>query len=634
MNVVTAPVMLTATAYSDPGSYTFAASQWQLSSASDFSSISWNSGDAIPENSFTLPANASSDITNYWRVRYKNEFSTWSDWSAGTSFILIPLPSQSVTFADSFNVPGSGDVNNEYDYPCRQAGNSAPLTYKVEGTTKVGGNSEEAGWLTIGKSSGCSPNHSFTEAGNFKIEFDVKPSMLNGTTDWASISFGKSNQSSLQPVSASGFANIFYGHGWMHTYSGETMVGNTFGIPIAEKLHVMITVGTEDFEGEPVSFSTFVNDQPVIADSTTLANLNMPLYAYVKSGGVFDNYVTLYNSGDVSSEPSVFDNLSILPAPDSVKTYHWTGDADSLVSSSKTYTHKINLNDDDVTINSVTFHGTGFNPGVYGNGDAMITTTSWALTASGNAVAFHSAAPASNFVTGASANLAKYFAFPHGSFGFHLSGLEPYSSNTFYVYTIGFDPEGAGRFGKFSSSYGGAITNVDQDSYGVGGGIIITYDYVASEDGKFSLAITPVNLSTNNTANFHVSGFANEKIGDSNPKTVVDCVINFGDVAVGNSKTLPMEIENGGSGTASGTITGSALPFTLATNVYSAVAPTSDVINIDFTPDTEGDYTNIISLLGNDGTTQVLLTGTGVPEPFYLTFIIFQLLFIKFTCRK
>jgi len=418
----------------------------------------------------------------------------------------------------------------------------------------------------------------------------------------------------------------------MHTYSGETLVGNTFGIPIAEELHVMITVGTEDFEGEEASISTFINDQPFIADSTTLANLSMPLYAYVRSGGFYDNYIALYNNGDVSMEPSVFDNFSIAPAPESVKSYHWTGDADSLVNSSKTYTHKINLNDDDVTINSVTFNGTGFHPAIYGNGDPMVTTSTWALTASGAALAFFGGEPASNFVGGASTDLAKHFAFPHGSFAFNLSGLEPYSSNIFYVYTIGF--ETGTREGRFSSSYGGAISNINQDLYGVGGGIIITYDYVASKDGKFSLAITPVNLNTNNTACFHVSGFANEKIGEPNPKTVVDCIINFGEVAVGDNKILPMEIENGGGGTVFGGITGDELPFSLDTNVYSATAATSDVINIDFVPDTEIVYTNVISLIGNDGTTQVMLTGTGVPEPVSVIVYLLSVIGLFYARRK
>ena len=631
MEEVNAPVTFLATVYSDPGGYKFKASQWQISELSDFSSIEWSSGNTIPENSFTAPAAAISTQTNYWRVRYENEFNTWSEWSEGTLFILIPLPVQSVTFSDSFNVPGSGNVNNEYDYPCRQDGNYAPLTYKVEGDTKTGGSSEEAGWLTLGKSSGCSPNHSFTESGNFNIEFDVKPDMLAGEADWASISFGKSSQDDFFPVSSSGLANIFYSHGWMHTYSGENMVGNTFGIPIAEELHVMITVGTEDFESEPVSISTYINDQPVIVDTTTLENLGMPLYAYIKSGGFYENYVTLYNNGDVATQPSLFDNLSIYPAPDCVNAYQWTGDADSLVNSSKTYTHKINLNGDDVTINSVTFNGTGFHPAIYNNGNAMITTSTWALTASGNALAFFDGTPGANLLTGSSHDLANYFAFPHGSFGFHLSGLEPYSSNTFYVYTIGF--ETGVREGQFSSSYGGAITNINQDEYDLGGGIIITYDYVASKDGEFSMAITPANQNTNNTACFHVSGFANVNTGELNPKTLVDCIINFGDVSVGDNKILPMVIANEGGGIVSGSIAGSALPFSLDTNVYLATALTSDVINIDFTPDTESVYTNVISLIGNDGTTQVLLTGTGVPEPGILWIIGLLAMKLRATAR-
>jgi len=62
------------------------------------------------------------------------------------------------------------------------------------------------------------------------------------------------------------------------------------------------------------------------------------------------------------------------------------------------------------------------------------------------------------------------------------------------------------------------------------------------------------------------------KTGESNPKTLVDCIINFNDVGVGDNKILPMVITNEGGETVFTSITESLLPFTLDTNVYSGFA--------------------------------------------------------------
>ena len=514
---VTSPVELTGSAYS--GSAAFNASQWQVSQLEDFSDYNWNSGVTMPMTSLTVPGNVIAAETNYWRVRYEDEFSTWSDWSAGTSFILTSAPLNSATiFRDIFNVSGSGDVNRNYNSVGRQSGNSAPLTYKIEGTTEIGNSSIAPGWLTLNKNSGCSPNQGFIESGNFNIEFDIKPHNLDESADWASISFGKETQDSFSPSSDSGIGNLFYANGTFQTYSSDSLVGDATGLPTSEKYHVLISVGTEEFDNDEAAFSTFVNNQPMIVDSTTRAINNMPTYDYVKSSGFVDNYITLYNNGN-SANQTLIDNFKISRAPNAVTPYQWTGDGDAIFAEPEAYTLAVNLNGDDLTIDDVTFRGTGFIPNIYVNGAPEMTKTNWVVTASGDAVAFFGGEPATNFVTGVSKDLANQFAFPHGSFGFHLYDLEPRSSNSFYVYTIGFDPEGAGRFGRFSSSYGGAITNIDMDSYDIGGGLIVQYDYIASEEGEFSLAISPVNwdpVSTNSPC-FHVSAFANVQTGIPEP---------------------------------------------------------------------------------------------------------------------
>jgi len=256
----------------------------------------------------------------------------------------------------------------------------------------------------------------------------------------------------------------------------------------------------------------------MIVDSTTRQTGNMPTYDYVKNSGFADNFISFYNNGS-SANQTLIDNFKITRAPNVVTPYHWTGDSDAIFAEPAAYTLAVNLNGDDLTIDGVTFLGTGFLTNVYANGAPEMTKTNWALTASGNAISFHNGEPASNLVTGISKNMAKHFAFPHGSYGFHLYDLEPRSSNSLYIYTIGFDPKGAGRFGRFSSSYGGAITNIDMDSYGIGGGLIVQYDYVASDDGEFSLAISPViwNPVTTNSPCFHVSAFANVQTGIPEP---------------------------------------------------------------------------------------------------------------------
>ena len=120
------------------------------------------------------------------------------------------------------------------------------------------------------------------------------------------------------------------------------------------------------------------------------------------------------------------------------------------------------LNGDDVTINGVPFDSTGYIPGGYPNGDTHITTNNWALLSAGGWVGFHNVSPTQLITDAASWNLAKHFAFaPSGALALQLFGLTPYSSNTLSIYAVGWDASGSP--GNFSSSYGGAITDVEMN---------------------------------------------------------------------------------------------------------------------------------------------------------------------------
>ena len=505
-NTVTSPVTFSASIYSDPGSFSFAASQWQAASDDVFTDIIWESGSVIPSNIFTAAQNIIPDGTNYWRVRYMNEFNTWSSWSDDTSFICITNPAQSTIFVDTFNVSGNGDVNHGYANPGRQHGNAAPLTYKTSGTTETGNSSSHPGKLTLGENSGCSPNHSFIENSKFKIEFDAEPHNFDNSTDWLSCSFGKFDQSSFMPDSSGGIGAIFSANGNFGLYSSKTLVGiSTNVLPTSGKYHVLISSSAESFEN-PVLISVFVNGIPV----KIFEGFNK--YYYEKSSGFAENFLSFFNYNSAGNNSSLVDNLSIKTAAWPFTISKWEDDTSSLIEAEKEYTHLVNLNGNDVTIEGQDFIGTGAltNDSFFGNGDPMITRTNWSIFSADGWTSFRSGNEVpSNQISGSSYELSEFYIFCGGGFGLTISDLLPYSSNTLYLYSKAIGQPDWGYDATFSSSYGNNITNINVDGYGMNFGSLVKCDYVADDNGIFTVAVTP----NDPNIRYHISGFANEQIG-------------------------------------------------------------------------------------------------------------------------
>ena len=100
----------------------------------------------------------------------------------------------------------------------------------------------------------------------------------------------------------------------------------------------------------------FFNDKPY-----PLFNIGGYKFVYSYAGGFTNNYLTL---GSWTS-PEIIDDFKVMtPSGNSISTAAWTSDADSGISSSKAYTHKVNLavpTNLEVTVNGVTFKGSGTN---------------------------------------------------------------------------------------------------------------------------------------------------------------------------------------------------------------------------------------------------------------------------------
>ncbi|RLD09472.1 MAG: hypothetical protein DRI44_08405 [Chlamydiae bacterium] len=625
-NLVTSPLVFTATAFYDPSGFLFTASEWQISDQSDFSDVIWKSGESITENHLTAPASAGVEGTNYWRVRYKNNRKTWSHWSSQTSFILIKTTNTSdKVFADSFNCPGSGDVNNQYAVPGRQTGNSSPLTYRTQGTTESGNSTSNPGQLTLGSNSGCSINESFIKSLNFKIAFEVEPHKFDGTADSFSFCFGKISQDSLAPDSESGAGLVFPANGNFHSFAGETLLNGGSVIPTDKKMDVNVSASVIDFDYGTAVYTVFVNGIPMIQNAN---------YGYIDGEGYGNNYITMFSENNVSSNSTIVDNISVKEIYNAVTVTNWTSDSDSLVDSSKVYTHAVNLNGNDVEINGVTFVGAGaLGSSNLPNSSAYCASNSlWQIMSSAGSVNFFDGGEGSAVnISGSSKTLAKDFCWwgsskaGGNSTAIKLSGLAPFSSNRMTIYTYAF--EDSGRESYFSGSAGNIITNVSQNTYGIGNGLILQYNYVASANGTFTLVALPAT-----DLSFHIAAFSSEETAQAVPKLNIDKYVYFGEVPVGNSKTMPLEVRNSGGGNVSGTITGISSAFIL-TNSYYATALTSDIINVEFTPINDMNYTNVITLSGSGGSAEVKLIGSGIPEPIGI-FIIYNLLFIIYYRRK
>ncbi|MCK5852134.1 hypothetical protein KAH27_03805 [bacterium] len=614
LNTVTSPVTFVATLFSDPGGYLFKASQWQISSTVDFSSVEWNSGDVLPQNYFTIPRNAVPAGTNFWRTRFQNSKNTWSEWSDASQFIFINGEKQTSEFLDKFCVPGSGDVNTDYNIAGRQFGNSAPLTYKTSGVTELGSELIYPGELKLYRNSGCSPNGNFINSGYFKIEFDAIPHIFDNTTNWLSLSFGKDDQSTFSPASSSGLGTLFSANGLFGLYDGSSLISIANGVPTSNKFHVLISVSTPGFdEGDPVSCAIFVNGIPMTIDS------DFNKYMYTTFSQFINNYITLFNSGD--DNPSYIDNLSVKKTHQAVTVHSWTGDSDSLIENTKTYTHLINFNDDDIVINGQVFLGTGVltnQDNGFPNGAPEITKTNWIAMSSDKWISYFPEAALSN-LNGGSGDLGHRSIIGVGSASLQLLGLAPYSSNTLYIFS---QAHGEDVPTIFAGGDGGIITNVEAAMYGIGSGMIIQYDYIASKDGTFVITATPeIELQR-----LFISGIANEQTGVSDPLLSVDSTINFGDVVISDSKNLSLQIANAGGGIVDGLISGANSYFSISTNAYYVEAGKDTSVSVTFMPTENIAYTNTITLAGSGGTNNIIITGTGVPEPFL--FIIYQLLFI------
>lgn len=191
----------------------------------------------------------------------------------------------------------------------------------------------------------------------------------------------------------------------------------------------------------------------------------------------------------------------------------WTGDADSQVSTSKTYTHKVDLGKVGAftSINSVNFDyqsATSIRAGGIAVPTAAETSLPWSLANHGNTYTTNTTA-AINFFPAASGSYALVKDFYYGSSntvteGITISGLTPGQTHIFTLYTVGWDTREIRKV-RAQTSDTNASTTLDMGAQGKPKGTLFKYTYVVPASGTLTVSLTGIN-----NASWHNYAFSNE----------------------------------------------------------------------------------------------------------------------------
>jgi hypothetical protein len=250
------------------------------------------------------------------------------------------------------------------------------------------------------------------------------------------------------------------------------------------------------------------------APGAPISTLAFPLtsaWKYDNSGGNPVGWTTTGYDDSAwpsSNAPFYFGNPSPSASPPSAVTSvgvwsieRWTGDADSQVSTSKTYTHKVDFGHTatQTVLNGVTFDNT---PG------QTRTGSNWTLTGATQTFTTNTAGQR-NTMTNPSGSYQLLTEFFYGSSNsttevLELTGLTPDQYYTLTFYCTGWDTREARRM-RTTPSNTGIPTVIDQGAWSMGKGLLVKYQYRAPSNGRLSVELAPLL-----EASWHQYAFTNE----------------------------------------------------------------------------------------------------------------------------
>ncbi len=220
----------------------------------------------------------------------------------------------------------------------------------------------------------------------------------------------------------------------------------------------------------------------------------------------------------------------------------WTGDADSQLSTSKTYSFKVDLGKitTATTINGVSLDfqsATSIRAGV-----GTTAGTTWALTNYGSTYTTNTTVARNSMLsTSGSFTLLKDFYYGTSNTAVEqldLTGLTPGQTNTLTLYTTGWDTREVRKIRVFTSN-NSVTTTLDEGPWGLGKGTLFKYTYVVPSTGKLMVQLTGIA-----NASWHNYAFTNEVSAVALPLDALITPTAVSDVSTQNAAQLAVNTIN------------------------------------------------------------------------------------------
>ncbi len=416
--------------------------------------------------------------------------------AAVLSILLATFASAEISFQDTFNnISTDGDVNTETNAVGRQFGTLAPLNYVANPNTIVGESSIFPNKLALTNRGGAGVNHNFMESKNYTMEFDIFDAPYGGG-DWVSFAYGKNSQIAGPNSGGGGLGILFRGEG-SYQFFDDADDQSAKALPTMP-FHVLVSVCMED--DSSTKSAIFINGIPINLGSTVALGTGNPLI-YRKPTEFDNNNISFFNFDvPMSGRTGLIDNFTINSTLSAFYEFDWTDDADSRISSTKTYTHAVNLGaNSDVDVNGVTFNGSSSNfSGVgwamvngYGDNNLVKVSTN-ATTVTGNGAGLLSDCIDDVY---------------NQSTAIILSNLTGGQGYAFTLYNYGLGADASDSFFTANDSEA-TIIELNQNDSGPSGKLV-KYYYIAPSNGIFSMVISSKEASIS----WNYYAFSNEESG-------------------------------------------------------------------------------------------------------------------------
>jgi len=433
-----------------------------------------------------------------------------------TTFCLADLQIE-----DTFtNCTSGGIINDEIDASGRQFGTLAPLDYVGDGDSLdnvyVGSDKAEfnEGFLIRGHNA-CfiSPNHNFNDIGeNFIVELDAR---IIRSGSWAgfSLNIGAEDQHEiidsvgtyplnghvsgigwwLDKYNDSGAPQLIIG-GINYVSQNHLFKNSAIANILNEDVHLTAIVGTKSFGGtDKVITALFVNGEPMVGNTSGLGAM------YVINKSFTNNYIVLGYEAGLHDTTTTMNNFTVRATTPRVAESPWTDDASSSIGTSRTYTHAVNIGYvGDVVINGVTFTGSG-------SGSAQ-NGTDWALLNYSNESSLGIETEDNSSISGAGSNLVSDCAYSVVNSTLILSNLVAGGD---YTLTLFNNASSASALNTYiiPSDSEAAVNVVNQNQ---SQGTLFKYDYLAPENGVFTMTFNNTNGFSGASGNWRLYAFSNE----------------------------------------------------------------------------------------------------------------------------